>query len=416
MADAYPQLEIPSSTDPFLLLERELTEKLDAIISAVEDKRQQLTERLHWYRDQFRENETKRESDIAELSAMRDSLDKSSVKSNRAMQISKNTHAAISNEISQLRMQTVSPFLNLAANIDIIIQQIEVIDIVETKIDLRKKVTPVFSFSRFGDGKEDYKPAFNRLHFHEKTKHLFVTDLSNNCIRVFNLKGELLSQFGNKQLAAPCSIEIVDNSIYITCLSSDSICQFTLNGYSFIRNIGSKGIKPGHLNSPMSICAHKGTLFVGERGNKRISVFDLRLKFKLIICDNAIQPLQIQPLEDNLAILSNVPLGIFFFTFSGEFIKKLPIVPQQYNEVLHTRLLYATSLTLSFYIHNGLVLITNHLSHCIDVYTMKGQLLHSIGGQFFKPNLFHLPCSVISNNEDEIIVYSLNPNNVIQII
>ena len=60
------------------------------------------------------------------------------------------------------------------------------------------------------------------------------------------------------------------------------VVKYDKNG-RYITSVGSKGSGPGQLNLPHTIAADaKGNVYVGDRSNKRIEVFDNDLKFKAI--------------------------------------------------------------------------------------------------------------------------------------
>jgi DNA-binding beta-propeller fold protein YncE len=60
------------------------------------------------------------------------------------------------------------------------------------------------------------------------------------------------------------------------------IVKYDKNG-RFLASVGTKGSAPGQLNLPHSIAADaKGNIYVGDRSNRRIEVFDDDLKFKAI--------------------------------------------------------------------------------------------------------------------------------------
>jgi streptogramin lyase len=51
----------------------------------------------------------------------------------------------------------------------------------------------------------------------------------------------------------------------------------------FMASVGTRGAEPGQLNTPHTIAADaKGNIYVGDRGNSRIQVFDNDLKLKAI--------------------------------------------------------------------------------------------------------------------------------------
>src|SRR5579871_6348706 len=60
------------------------------------------------------------------------------------------------------------------------------------------------------------------------------------------------------------------------------VAKYDKNG-RFITSVGSKGSEPGQLNIPHTIAAdNKGNIYVGDRTNSRIQVFDDDLKLKTI--------------------------------------------------------------------------------------------------------------------------------------
>ena len=57
-------------------------------------------------------------------------------------------------------------------------------------------------------------------------------------------------------------------------LGNARVAKFSKNGV-FIKSVGSKGNLPGQFNTPHSIAADaKGNIYVADRGNRRIQVFD----------------------------------------------------------------------------------------------------------------------------------------------
>src|SRR5207253_1283337 len=62
----------------------------------------------------------------------------------------------------------------------------------------------------------------------------------------------------------------------------DNIWAFDKDG-RFLKTVGTKGSGPGQLNLPHTIAADaKGNVYVGDRSNSRIRVFDNNLEFKAI--------------------------------------------------------------------------------------------------------------------------------------
>jgi hypothetical protein len=74
-----------------------------------------------------------------------------------------------------------------------------------------------------------------------------------------------------------------DENIFVSDGYGNSrVVKYDKNG-RYITAVGSKGSEPGQLNLPHSIAADaKGNVYVGDRSNKRIQVFDNDLKLKTI--------------------------------------------------------------------------------------------------------------------------------------
>jgi hypothetical protein len=74
-----------------------------------------------------------------------------------------------------------------------------------------------------------------------------------------------------------------DGNIFVSDAYGNSrVVKYDKNG-RYITSVGSKGSGPGELNLPHTMAADaKGNIYVGDRSNSRIQVFDNDLKFKAI--------------------------------------------------------------------------------------------------------------------------------------
>ena len=66
-----------------------------------------------------------------------------------------------------------------------------------------------------------------------------------------------------------------DGNIFVADGYDNSrVAKFTKDG-EFVKSIGSRGPGPGQFNTPHTIASDaKGNIYVGDRGNQRIQVFD----------------------------------------------------------------------------------------------------------------------------------------------
>ena len=103
---------------------------------------------------------------------------------------------------------------------------------------------------------------------------LIVCDCINNRIQYWHMKdGRYLGQFGVESNPQCVAIGPSGDQLFVS-LYSNKIGVYGMDG-QLIRSIGSKGSKDGQLNYPIGLAFNsRGNLLVGERNNKRISVFE----------------------------------------------------------------------------------------------------------------------------------------------
>lgn len=109
---------------------------------------------------------------------------------------------------------------------------------------------------------------------------LYVPDIGNNRINVFDLEGQFLFLFGGPgaepgKFNTPEAAKFgPDGNLYVTDLMNDRVQVFDRDG-KLVRTWGQKGSREGELRSPSGLAIDRhGNVFVAEIGNDRIQVFD----------------------------------------------------------------------------------------------------------------------------------------------
>lgn len=157
---------------------------------------------------------------------------------------------------------------------------------------------------------------------------LLVADLCSHTVIGLNHKGELileLGQRGTPKWGQPfnnptAAIEDTQGRIYVTdgygnaCLhgfNADGSHQFT---------IGKRGSEPGEFSTPHAIViSNKGELFVGDRENSRIQVFDTQGNW-LRQFSNMYKPMAIALLGDDQLLVSDQTPALSLFSTAGELL------------------------------------------------------------------------------------------------
>ena len=115
-----------------------------------------------------------------------------------------------------------------------------------------------------------------------------VTDWINNCVHVFDSEDKPIKKFGsrgssNGQFEYPCDVAFDDNNeLYVTDSHNHRVQKFDCHG-NYLLQFGGKGASKGKLKYPIGITTHGYKVYVADRQNNRISVFQSNGKFCTII-------------------------------------------------------------------------------------------------------------------------------------
>jgi DNA-binding beta-propeller fold protein YncE len=138
----------------------------------------------------------------------------------------------------------------------------------------------------------------------DKEDNIWVTDKGSDMVIKFNPAGRVVMVFGRKQEASDESTgplkhvhpplppvdgqfrQVTDvtwdpagNTYISDGYINSRVAKVDKNG-KWLMSFGEPGDKPGQFNTPHSIAADaKGNIYVGDRGNRRIQVFDGQGKF-----------------------------------------------------------------------------------------------------------------------------------------
>ncbi|XP_065915591.1 E3 ubiquitin-protein ligase TRIM71-like [Dysidea avara] len=158
-----------------------------------------------------------------------------------------------------------------------------------------------------------------------------VVDCSNHCVCIFDSQDKLNKKFessgkGNGQLSYPCGLAFdANNYLYVVDIGNHRVQKFDING-GYLLQFGSTGSGDGQLSNPVGITVYNDRVFVADRSNNRISVFQ---------CD-----------------------GQFSNTFGSG----------------HLSSPYDVAVT-----NNNQVLVAGYGHHCISIFTLDGNYVNKIG-------------------------------------
>ena len=224
---------------------------------------------------------------------------------------------------------------------------------------------PLLSFGKLGQAGRQFKQPRGIL-VDEDNSRIFVTD-HNNRIQIWSMDGKYLSEFGNNTLDRPWEIVLHDKCLYVSDTYTHFITKWCCDTFSLIaKSNTTRGSKQGQLCCPVGLDIDCEELFILEHINKRVSVFDLDLRFKRIMAVGMLNDshcLRIR--SDTIYILEDT--GVMkLFSKTGQLLTTIDM-SETLKHVFHFNFDSA---------HN--FLITDIVRNTLSILSSNGELIHSV--------------------------------------
>ena len=109
--------------------------------------------------------------------------------------------------------------------------------------------------------------------------NLYVTDLGNSRIQIFDSSGNFINTWGVNgsgagEFNSPQGIAVTENFVFVSDNILNKIQKFDLDG-NFVTEWGIAGNADGEFNSPQGLGINNEILYVVDTGNDRIQKFTL---------------------------------------------------------------------------------------------------------------------------------------------
>jgi sugar lactone lactonase YvrE len=171
----------------------------------------------------------------------------------------------------------------------------------------RSQATRLFEFDPKGNyvreiGEGNYGFVFAHSVRVDPQDNIWAVDEGSNMVIKFNPEGRVVMVLGHRPEAVPgppppapaagepyvfdrptdVAWDAAGNIFVSDGYGNSRVAKYDKNG-RFLKSVGSRGSAPGELNLPHTIATDaKGNVYVGDRSNRRIQVFDNNLEFKAI--------------------------------------------------------------------------------------------------------------------------------------
>ena len=218
---------------------------------------------------------------------------------------------------------------------------------------------------------------------------MIISERGRHQISLFDIRGQKIRIFGShgdspEQMKYPAGITIDDaDNIYVS--SGHKLQKFTSSG-ELIKCVGQLGSKEREFVDPRGVTLYDNQVYVCDRDNHRIQVFDLDLNFIRSIGSRG-----------NGRGEFNLPLGTKFDSVGNMYIADFN---NKRVQVMNTNGLFIRvlgedgklRLPSALHIIDKYVYVSDYFSNCIVVYETSGQFVTSFGkrghkeGEFDRPN------------------------------
>ena len=274
--------------------------------------------------------------------------------------------------------------------------------------DYKKMEMPVATFGKLSKHDSSSPGVFGSptgLIIDPTTNYLYICDDGNNSVQVFNKSYEFLFQFSDK-MDAPCDICISRNKVYVTQYGSNLLTVYSPDG-KCLQSVGGKGKNHLKFDRPfgIDISTELYRIYIAEFGSDRIHCLNLNLSFHSII-DDIYGALDVKLTPEEIVLLSLRNLSLSIYSYSHQLIRKM--IPCGETCLLKSCSRFILDISSN-------ILITDYKSHCVCVYSYRGEFLYKFGKEGDQEGDFFRLGGITISPQGRILVTSDNPNHPIQI-
>ena len=237
-----------------------------------------------------------------------------------------------------------------------------------------------------------------------KSGNIYISDCSNNCVKVFDSTGKYLFKFGDKEgegkMYLPQGVAICGDRILIT-QDNHCILNYQLNG-EFISRIGRKGKGELEFNDTcgLTIDDSNGDIYICDYFNKRLQILSKEFSFKSQFWKDTLKcPRDVKLSKEYIFVLdaSNPCLHLFNY---NHILQKSVISRGTGMQVINPWCFFID--------HSDNILISDAGSNSIRIFNTEFQLIHEILVSYY-------PMAVTVDTQGRLIVVSQSSKNCLQI-
>eukprot|EP00800_Vazella_pourtalesii_P019686 TRINITY_DN678_c0_g1_i12.p1 TRINITY_DN678_c0_g1~~TRINITY_DN678_c0_g1_i12.p1 ORF type:complete len:388 (+),score=63.14 TRINITY_DN678_c0_g1_i12:52-1215(+) len=248
-------------------------------------------------------------------------------------------------------------------------KSIDEIDLIEQIPEYVGKEHPILSKCKAGNGNGEFHNP-RGVAFDKIQNKLYICDLTNHRIQVFNTNGEFLHSFGNNQLKRPHGICLSKDFVFVSDEAKKCVTKFTHEGK--LSNTFDGAAKFGRN---LGIDCYGEFVYICDSTFQKIHVIDLNLRYITHFGSGNVKfPGDISIHSDRIYILSLSVSSIYSFNKDYTFLKEIELSGGE------------KPMTVAMFMvidPKGNFLISDGSNQEVRIFSPQGMLKHIIGRGHF---------------------------------
>ena len=230
-----------------------------------------------------------------------------------------------------------------------------------------------------------------------------VADWSNHCVYIFDDEDQLVRKFGSHgsdhaQFHYPEGVAFDnDNQLYVADCGNHRVQKFTIDG-EYLLQFGSRGSGNGNLKYPTGFTIHNGKVYISDRDNQCISVFQTDgVFFHTIGSGQLSRPYDVAVNGNNqLLVVNRDRYCIYTFTLDGDYVGKIGTYGTGPGQLNNPR-----SVAVDLY---GFILVADTCNNRVSIFDKDGSYINCFGSEGTAINQFRYPYGIAVSANGNIYV------------
>ena len=210
---------------------------------------------------------------------------------------------------------------------------------------------------------------------------MYVAEYEPCRISVFGKEGERVAVIGGKKAppfggASPVCVTVDEEGNIYTATTAHKLCVLTREG-GLVRSVGKEGKGHGEFRNPSDVKVHKGHVYVCDRDNDRIQVFDQKLTYVRTIGTMGTGEGQFNmprkmafDRQGRMFVSDGTKYRIQVFGETGEYLYQFCRGSSTEDDVNYSA---------GLHIEKDFLYVSEWNTHTISVFTLSGEFLAAIG-------------------------------------